>query len=144
MERFRDVDVHRFAKGGTKMKRMGMAILIGMFSVGAFARQGGPVSPGGFGSPGGFKGPTPGLTTVAQARSLPDDAWVVLEGHIVKQIGHELYEFRDKSGTIRLDLDDKRWMGQTVAPTDKVHIEGEVDKDWNSVEIDVKTLRLMQ
>jgi uncharacterized protein (TIGR00156 family) len=127
-----------------KMKRIGIAILLGAFSMGAFAQQGSPVSPGGMGSPGGFKGPMPGLTTVAQAKSLPDDAWVVLEGHIVKQIGHELYEFRDKSGTIHLDLDDKRWMGQTAAPADKVHVEGKVDKEWNSVEIDVKTLRLMK
>lgn len=79
-----------------------------------------------------------------QAKTLRNDAWVVLEGNIIKQIGHELYEFRDTSGTIYVDIDDKRWMGQTVSPDKKVRIEGEVDKDWNSVEIDVKNLHVLK
>ncbi|WP_038927877.1 NirD/YgiW/YdeI family stress tolerance protein, partial [Yersinia pestis] len=32
------------------------------------------------------------------------------------------------------------WRGQTITPQDKVQIEGKVDKDWNSVEIDVKNI----
>ncbi len=86
----------------------------------------------------------PGLTTVEQAKTLRDDAWVVLEGHLVRQLGHELYEFRDSSGTVNVDIDDKRWAGQTVTPNDKIRIEGEVDKDWNSVEIDVKSVHLVK
>ena len=33
------------------------------------------------------------------------------------------------------------WNGVTVTPKDTVEIQGEVDKDWNSVEIDVKQIR---
>ena len=41
----------------------------------------------------------------------------------------------------RQDIDHKRWNGVTVTPKDTVEIQGEVDKDWNSVEIDVKQIR---
>ncbi|EIH0954511.1 YgiW/YdeI family stress tolerance OB fold protein, partial [Escherichia coli] len=120
-----------------------IAMLIGL-SFGAVAQQQqGFVSPDGQGyQQGGFKGPTPGLTSVAQAKTFRDDAWVVLEGNIIRQVGHELYEFRDNSGTVYVDIDDKRWLGQNATPTNKVRIEGEVDKDWNSVEIDVKVINV--
>mgnify|MGYP000760690062 FL=1 len=49
--------------------------------------------------------------------------------------------FKDASGTINVDIDHKRWNGVTVTPKDTVEILGEVDKDWNSVEIDVKQIR---
>ena len=42
---------------------------------------------------------------------------------------------------INVDIDHKRWNGVTVTPKDTVEIQGEVDKDWNSVEIDVKQIR---
>ncbi len=127
------------------MKKILSVIILGTLSFGALAQQGGFVSPDSTGyTQGGFKGPMPNLISVTQAKSLHDDAWVVLEGSIVKQVGHELYEFRDNSGSVYVDIDDKRWLGQTVSPTNKIRIEGEVDKDWNTVEIDVKTIRVVK
>lgn len=127
------------------MKKTLLAVLLTGLSLGAFAQQQGFVSPTGQGySQGGFSGPNPGLSSVAQAKSFRDDAWVILEGNIIRQVGHELYEFRDASGTVYVDIDDKRWLGQTVSPETKVRLEGEVDKDWNSVEIDVKNLRVLK
>jgi uncharacterized protein YdeI (BOF family) len=32
-------------------------------------------------------------------------------------------------------------MGQTISATDRVELFGEVDKDWNSLKIDVKRIR---
>ncbi len=120
-----------------------------LFSVTAFAQQA-----GGFSGPdatktqnsqttqntqkGGFVGPDAATTTVEQAKGLRDDAWVVLEGNIVRKVGKELYEFRDSTGTVNVDIDDDNWGGVSITPNDKVRLEGEVDKDWNSVEIDVK------
>lgn len=93
---------------------------------------------GGFSGPsatqsqaGGFQGPNGSVTTVESAKSLRDDTWVTLRGNIVE----------DASGTINVDIDHKRWNGVTVTPKDTVEIQGEVDKDWNSVEIDVKQIR---
>jgi len=77
------------------------------------------------------------------AKTLRDDAWVVLEGNITRQIGHELYEFKDASGTIMTEIDAKYWMGQNVTPTTRLRIEGEIDRDWNSLEVDVKSVRIL-
>lgn len=78
------------------------------------------------------------------AKSFRDEAWVALEGRITKQVGHELYEFQDHTGPLFVDIDDKYWMGQTASPQSKIRIEGEVDKDWNNVEIDVKNLQIVK
>ena len=90
---------------------------------------------------GGFTGPSGAVTTVANAKSLRDDTWVTLRGKIVERISDDLYKFQDASGVINVDIDHKRWNGVTVTPQDTVEIQGEVDKDWNSVEIDVKQIR---
>ena len=90
---------------------------------------------------GGFTGPSGAVTTVANAKSLRDDTWVTLRGKIVERISDDLYKFQDASGVINVDIDHKRWNGVTVGPQDTVAIQGEVDKDWNSVEIDVKQIR---
>ncbi|EJC1901154.1 OB fold stress tolerance protein YgiW [Escherichia coli] len=103
---------------------------------------------GGFSGPsatqsqaGGFQGPNGSVTTVESAKSLRDDTWVILRGNIVERTSDDLYVFKDASGTINVDIDHKRWNGVTVTPKDTVEIQGEVDKDWNSVEIDVKQIR---
>ncbi|EPY6921408.1 YgiW/YdeI family stress tolerance OB fold protein [Klebsiella variicola] len=90
---------------------------------------------------GGFTGPSGAVTTVANAKSLRDDTWVTLRGRITERISDDLYKFQDASGVINVDIDHKRWNGVTVGPQDTVEIQGEVDKDWNSVEIDVKQIR---
>ncbi|EMF0718962.1 YgiW/YdeI family stress tolerance OB fold protein [Citrobacter freundii] len=102
---------------------------------------------GGFSGPtatqsqsGGFVGPNGSSTTVESAKSLRDDTWVTLRGNIVERISDDLYLFKDATGTVNVDIDHKRWNGVTVTPQDVVEIQGEVDKDWNSVEIDVKQI----
>ncbi|EPB4368941.1 YgiW/YdeI family stress tolerance OB fold protein [Citrobacter freundii] len=126
------------------MKKLFIAVFLTVISAGVCAR-----APG-FNAPegqkyihGGFTGPVPTLTTVAVAKTLRDDAWVVLEGNITRQIGHELYEFRDASGTIMVEIDDKYWMGQNATPETRLRIEGEIDRDWNSLEVDAKSVRVL-
>lgn len=94
--------------------------------------------------PGGFVGPTGSKTTVKQAKTLSDDAWVTLTGKIEQRIGGEDYIFRDATDSINVDIDHKRWNGQTVTPQDTVEIQGKVDKDWNSIEIDVKQINKLK
>ena len=89
---------------------------------------------------GGFIGTSGSVTTVENAKSLRDDTWVTLRGKIVQRISDDLYKFQDASGTVNVDIDHKRWNGLTGTPQDTVEIQGEVDKDWNSVEIDVKQI----
>ncbi|MFW3782879.1 YgiW/YdeI family stress tolerance OB fold protein [Klebsiella quasipneumoniae subsp. similipneumoniae] len=90
---------------------------------------------------GGFTGPSGAVTTVTNVKSLRDDTWVTLRGKITERVSNDLYKFQDATGVINVDIDHKRWNGVTVGPQDTVEIQGEVDKDWNSVEIDVKQIR---
>ena len=110
-------------------------------------------APGGFqgGAPsagaGGFQGPggQAGVTTVAQAKSAWDDTPVVLIGHIVSRAGgdHEHYLFRDSTGEIVVDIDDKLFMGRTVTPETTVRLYGTVDKEMmERTKIDVKSFEI--
>ena len=121
-----------------------VAIILVLASAPAFA-----ANQGGFSGPtstttsqtGGFVGPNGTVTTAANAKTMRDDTWVTLRGNIIERVSDDLYIFKDSSGTVNVDIDHKRWNGQTITPQDVVEIQGEVDKDWNSVEIDVKQIR---
>ena len=90
---------------------------------------------------GGFVDNDANLTTAAKVKDQKDDSWVKLRGNITERLSDDRYTFRDESGTVVVEIDHKRWNGVTVGPQDTVEIQGEVDKDWNSVEIDVKQIR---
>lgn len=104
--------------------------------------------PGSKGNPGGgFSGPITATdeSTVKSAKELPDDTRVILTGNIISQTGKEHYIFRDATGDIRVDIDKKRFQGQSVTPDTKVRIFGKVDKDFGKeVEIDVKQLEVLK
>lgn len=93
---------------------------------------------------GGFSGPNGTVATVKQAQDMKDDAWVTMCGNIEKRIGDEDYQFRDATGTMKVEIDHKRWEGQTISPKDNVELQGKIDKDFNSVELDVKQIRKVQ
>lgn len=95
---------------------------------------------GGYTNRGGYTGPGPALSTVKQARDMRDDSHVTLKGHIIQHLGGERYVFKDDTGTVNVEIDNKRWQGQNVGPNDLVEISGEVEKDWNELEIDVKQI----
>ncbi|KMV67075.1 hypothetical protein AI29_15380, partial [bacteria symbiont BFo2 of Frankliniella occidentalis] len=109
-----------------------------------FAQQAGFTGPGSEGQQqGGFNGPHMTFT-VAQSKTLQDDAKVTLQGKITKKISHEHYEFMDSTGTVVVEIDDHKWMGLSVSPNDTVRLEGEVDKDANKIDIDVKKVTLVK
>ena len=129
------------------MKKYTLAALIALCSAPVLAQQGGFLDPA---APqtqtqntpqGGFSGPSATLTTVDKVKSMSDDTWVMLQGNIEQRVGDDTYTFRDASGTLTVEIDRKRWNGQTITPKDKVQLEGKVDKDWSSVEVDVKNIK---
>ena len=78
---------------------------------------------------GGFTGP--GATqegTVAQLKTLPDDAHLILKGNIVRNV---------QGGTVELEIDRKYWNGQNVKPENTVKLVVEVDKDFLKTEYEV-------
>lgn len=82
--------------------------------------------------------------TVKQALALKDDSKVELKGHVVKALGDEKYEFRDSTGSITVEIDDKLWHGKKVSAKTPVTLSGEVDIDYKPakhVSIDVDALK---
>jgi len=106
----------------------------------AFAQTVGGYAGGAGVGPGGFTGPL-NVVSVEHVKTLKDDTKVTLQGTIQSHIGGENYVFKDASGTIEVEIDDRRWAGQTISATDRVEIFGEIDKDWNAVKVDVKRIR---
>ena len=98
----------------------------------------------------GFTGPT--LTqsqavmvsqpiTVNEARNLPHDSWVVLNGNIVNMLhGGRNYTFRDSSGEITVDIGPKEWRGLSVGVSDRVEIYGEVKIHRGQISIKVHAI----
>ena len=78
--------------------------------------------------------------TVAEARELADDTKVVLEGLIIKDLGGEMYLFRDDTGDIYLEIDDRVWKKRVMDPEQLVKVYGEIDRDDGSVKVDVKKI----
>ncbi len=89
---------------------------------------------------GGFVDNSVSPTTAAKAKELKDDSWVKLRGNITERLSDDRYVFRDASGTVNVEIEQKRWNGQNVTPQDQVEIQGKVDKDWNEFEIEVKQI----
>ncbi|MDR1165089.1 MAG: YgiW/YdeI family stress tolerance OB fold protein [Deltaproteobacteria bacterium] len=115
----------------------------------ALAQSGfhGPAAPSpqdGANPSGGFTGPGLSAVTVAQALKLSDDSFVILRGNIVQHLGKDRYLFRDDSGEIIIDIDNHKWNGLSVGPENAVEIQGEIDKDWGSLEVDVDRIALIQ
>lgn len=115
-----------------------------LVSAPVMAAQGGFVDPNAPASPshgGGFKADQPSIVSVKQAEEMKDDSWITVRGQLEKQTGDEDYLFRDQTGTMNVEIDHKRWNGQTITPKDRVELVGELDKDFNSIELDVKQVR---
>ena len=80
-------------------------------------------------------------TAVKEALRMRDESYVTVRGNIVKRLTDDKYLFRDATGEIVVDIDNEDWAGLTVGPNDTVELSGEIDRDFNKVEIDVGIVR---
>lgn len=103
-------------------------------------------TPQGFNGPAlqqGFNGPFQGPHTVAMALDASDDTPVVLTGNISANIGGEMYQFVDQTGSISVEIDHNKWLGLSITPENQVTIYGEVDKNFSqTATIDVERVQL--
>ena len=82
--------------------------------------------------------------TVNEARNLPHDSWIVLNGNIINMLpGGRQYTFRDATGDIAVDIGRKEWRGLSVGVSDKVEIYGEVKIHRGQLHIKVHAIRIM-
>lgn len=94
----------------------------------------------------GYNGPSESarITTVEQALKAGDDSHVTLEGKITKRLTKdERYEFTDSTGTIVVEIDKDEWPAQVIDDKTRVRLTGEIDRDFNSVEVDVDRVEVI-
>ena len=120
-------------------------ILTAFLAVPAFAAFEGPGADG----KGGFKGSGANApaSTVEQVKNLADDVIVAVTGNVISKVAgsKDKYNFRDASGEMIVEIDQKRFRGQTVTPETTVRLIGKVDKDFGKpVKLDVKQLEVIQ
>jgi len=76
--------------------------------------------------------------TVTEARNLPHDSFVILNGSIVSMLpGGKNFTFRDSTGEIAVEIGPKEWRGLSVVPSDSVVIYGDVKMHRGHVSIKV-------
>lgn len=84
------------------------------------------------------------VRTVAAAARASDNTQVILDGIIVHKVRHEHYLFKDSSGSIEVEIDDKYFPLTPVNEHILVRIYGEVDKDFGMKDkIDVKKVEVI-
>ena len=97
-----------------------------------------------FSETGGFVAPSLEVVTVEQAKSLPDETPVLLQGKIIKALDDEDYTFADETGTIVIEVDDDVWQGVYISEDDFVEIKGEIDKEiLSKIKISVDSIRII-
>ena len=87
---------------------------------------------------------SPTKTTIEQAKNMPDESFVIIEGTITSNLGDETYVFTDSTGSINIEIDDEEWNGINPNTNEVIMIQGEIDKDGNIVEIDVEEVMMPQ
>jgi len=85
------------------------------------------------------------VTTVKDAKAAHDDTPAVLEGTIAKRLHGEHYEFKDATGSMQVEIDNKDWpAGASVSENTRVRLTGEVDHERKGIEIDVERVEVLQ
>lgn len=94
-----------------------------------------------------YSGPSGiGQTTVAEILKSPVyDQDVQIQGHLLRQTGHDKFIFSDGTGEIVAEIEAKHFSGQPVDEKTKVELIGEVDTGRNRPpEIEVDSVRVVQ
>jgi len=83
------------------------------------------------------------LTSLAEAKNLPDDSIICVKGHISKRLSDDDYLLRDASGTLVVEIDNHLWRGQLVAHKGQLLLQGELDQEDYETELDVDSLTIL-
>ena len=96
-----------------KLRHLPLIAAIGLFSTVTLAA--------------GYTGPgaTPTTTTVKAALEAADDTPVVLQGTIVKRIKGDIYEFRDATGSMKVEIDDEDFPPMEINDKTRVKLTGD-------------------
>jgi uncharacterized protein (TIGR00156 family) len=67
--------------------------------------------------------------TVEAARAARVGAYVAVTGRIVSHLREDYYVFRDATGEIRVEIEDRVWAGRPVDPETDLRLRAEVDRN---------------
>lgn len=92
-----------------------------------------------------FMGPeVAGATaTVAQANAASAGSYLTMTGNIVSHLREDYFLFRDATGEIRVEIDNRVFRNQPVTPENTVRLHGEIDRDSRGRYMWVKTLDIV-
>ena len=95
--------------------------------------------PSGYPQNQGFQGVSMNCSVVSikDVMNMYDDQITSIRGNIVNRISDDKYLFRDKSGEMVVEIDYKYWNGIQADEKTVLELTGKVDKDYNSVTLDV-------
>ena len=80
--------------------------------------------------------------TVSEARVLPQNSWVTINGNIISSLpGGNRFNFRDSTGDITVEIERNVWRGLSAGTSDRVEISGEVRINNRQVSIRVRAIR---
>lgn len=78
---------------------------------------------------------------VASVQERPvNDQRVILEGYLIRQVGHEDYIFQDRTGEIAMEVDDDVLAGFSDPLHVAIRVYGKVDVDHQKVEVEAKRI----
>ena len=87
--------------------------------------------------------PAAQTTTVAQVANARPGSYVTLTGNIVAHQREDYFTFRDATGDIRVEIDEKDFRGQKVTPETSVRLTGEIEIGFRGRYIDVDTVEVL-
>jgi len=87
----------------------------------------------------GFKGGSINysVSAIKDVFNMYDDQIAVIQGNIIKRLSDDKYLFKDKTGEMVVEIDDKYWAGLQVDENNILELTGKVDRDYNAVSLDV-------
>jgi len=93
-----------------------------------------------------FTGPsaTGRASTVADVRRARLGSYVTVTGNIVAHQRGSYFTFRDRTGEIRVEIDNATWQGRAVSPETKVRLLAEIDGGIAGRYLWVKSLDILQ
>lgn len=92
-----------------------------------------------------YVGPFPGVTKVGEILKAPvNDRTVVLRGSLISRLGVKLYQFRDGSGEIVVEIAPQVFSRTPIKAETVVEIRGQVETGWkDGPRIEVDDLAVM-
>ena len=113
------------------MKKTAVFLVLSLLATTATAQFTGPAA----------KGRT---STVAEVGAGRLGSYITVTGHIVGHQRGDYFTFRDKTGEIRVEIEDSVWQNRQIGPETRVRLLAEVDRGFAGRYLWVKSLEVVQ